>query len=209
MVMGMTGSWKTSLARYLLKITPRAFVFDPADDYDDGAIFYDQKTASDFYLENAERDYHLIYRGDQETFLAWLDVIYQSQRYMNLKPVGVFMEESSFYSTSHTIPKALDTIYTKGRRQRISVITVVQRDTQIHPLIRAQSPLWITMRQRKFSTDTKELFTSDELDRIPKLETFTPLLGAPIEGKHYIPDQPNFPLVESWSSLMRAENGQR
>lgn len=204
MVMGQTGAGKTSFAKWLLSFTPRAFLFDPLDDYEDGAIFYDFKEASDFWLSNLEADYHLIYRGERETYPAWLDMLYETQRRMDLPPLAIFMEESSFYSSSHVIPPELDAIYTKGRRQKISVVTVVQRDTQINPVIRAQSPLWVTMRQRKFSTDTKQLFTGEELDRIPNLETFTPVSGNPIEGTHYIPDQPDFPIREKWSEIMGA-----
>lgn len=202
LILGATGAGKTSFARYLLSLTPRAFVFDPADDYDDGAIFYDFESALEFYQRNCRADYHLIYRGDRETYDAWLDILYESQRHMELPPVGVWLEESSYYSSSHTIGPLMDQIYTKGRRQRISVVTVTQRDTQIHTIIRANSHVWVTMRQRKFSTDVKEMFTPDELDRIPTLETFTPVSGAPIEGTHYIMDQPNYPLVESWRGIM-------
>lgn len=204
MIMGQTGSGKTSLAKWLLGFTPRAFIFDPVDDYEDGAIFYDFEPASKFWLENISRDFHLIYRGERDTYEAWLDILYESQRNMDLPPLAIFMEEASFYSSSHKIPPLYERIYTMGRRQKISVVTVVQRDTQIAPVIRAQSPLWLTMRQRKFSTDTKELYTADELDRIPKLETFTPVTGEPIEGRHYIPDQPDFPIRESWSSIMES-----
>lgn len=205
LILGGTGAGKTTLARYLLAMTPRAFVFDPADDYDDGAIFYDFEAAAEFFERNAREDFHLIYRGDRSTYEAWLDILYEAQRHMQLPPLGVFLEESSYYSTSHNITPLLDQIYTKGRRQRISIVTVTQRDTQVNPIIRSNSHVWITMRQRKFSTDVKETFTSDELEQIQNLETFTPLISEPVEGTHFMIDQPGLPVFEKWREIVGGE----
>ena len=205
LILGQTGAGKTSLAKYLLALTPRAFVFDPRDDYDSAQPFYTFASAAAFYVEHHARDFHLIYRGEPSTYVAWLDMLFRTQRKYNDPPLGVFLEESSLYSSSHKIDGYLDRLYTQGRRQRINVVTVVQRDTQIHPIIRAQSHVWVSLRQRKFSSDVKELFTGDELERVGKLETFTPLIREPIEGRHYLPDAPGFPLVETWKRLLQGD----
>jgi energy-coupling factor transporter ATP-binding protein EcfA2 len=203
LILGQTGSGKTSLAKHLLALTPRAFVFDPRDDYAHVAPFYGFRPAVDFYLEHHARDFHLVYRGEPETYVAWLDILFRAQRQYTDPPLGIFLEESSLYSSSHKIDTFLERAYTQGRRQRINIVTVVQRDTQIHPIIRANSHVWISLRQRKFSSDVKELYTADELDRISRLKTYMPGIGPPIEGTHYIPDQPDFPLVETWTKLVR------
>lgn len=205
LLIGQTGSGKTSFAKYLLGRTPRAFVFDPRDDYDSAPPFYEFKPALDFYARHHRRPFHLIYRGDPKTFVAWLDILFRVQRMHNDPPLGVFLEESSLYSSSHVIDQYLERIYTQGRRQRINIVTVTQRDTQIHPIIRANSHVWISLRQRKFSSDVKQVFTSDDLDKLPQLKTFTPMSGAPIEGVHYLSDIPDFPLVERWSSLLQED----
>ena len=202
LLMGQTGSGKTTFARIMLGLAPRAFVFDPVDDYEDGAVFYDFDSAADFFTRNAREDFHLIYRGDRSTYVAWLDILFRAQKAETLPPIAVIMEESSFYSTSHVIGEILDTIYTKGRRQRISVLTVVQRTTQINPIIRANSQLWISMQQRNFPSDVKEVFNSDDIETIRTLETFTPVSGPPIEGKHYVTDRPGFPVFEAWKSVL-------
>lgn len=202
LILGQTGSGKTSLAKRLLEITPRAFIFDPQDDYENGGIFYDFRPAVDFYLENHARPFHLIYRGPLNTYVAWLDILFKGQRQFADAPLGIFLDESSLYSSSHSIDDMLERVYTQGRRQRISVVTVTQRDTQINPIIRANSHVWITMRQRKFSTDVKQIFTPAELDAAADLATFSPFTeGPPIEGKHYIIDPPEFPLFERWRDL--------
>lgn len=202
LIIGQTGAGKTSLAKYLLGLSPRAFVFDPRDDYDTAKPFYTFKDAADFYVKNHAKDFHLIYRGEQASFVAWLDILFRTQRKYSDPPLAVFLEESSLYSSSHKIDGFLERIYTQGRRQRINIVTVTQRDTQINPIIRANSHVWVSMRQRKFSSDVKELFTPDELERIGALEIFTPVSGEPLEGVHYVPDSPGFPLVEAWRKAL-------
>lgn len=201
LICGMTGSGKTTLARVLLSLAPRAFVFDPADDYEDGAVFESFRPAFEFYERNAREDFHLIYRGPRDTYDAWLDILYKSQRYMELPPLAIFQEEASYYSSSHNIDEGLDQIYTKGRRQGISVVTVVQRDTQINPIIRANSQVWVAMQQKNFSSDMKSAFTLEEREQIQTLETFTPFVGEPIEGKHYLVDRIGFDLFGSWKRI--------
>lgn len=203
LILGQTGAGKTSLAKYLLARTPRAFVFDPRDDYDTSPAFYTYDAAAEFYRQNHALDFHLIYRGPPDTYVAWLDILFQTQRHHSDPPLAVFLEESSLYSDSHSIDKYLETIYTQGRRQRISIVTVTQRDTQINPIIRANSHVWISMRQRKFSTDVKQMFTPDELERMQRLSVFTPVSGDPVEGTHYLPDEPDFPLLERWRQIVQ------
>lgn len=204
LILGQTGAGKTSLAKYLAKFTPRGFFFDPRDDYDHAPAYYNFQQAAAFYVENHARDFQLVYRGEQKTYVAWLDILFRTQRRYTDPPLAVFLEESSLYSSSHQIDDYLERIYTQGRRQRISIITVVQRDTQIHPIIRAQAHVWISLRQRKFSTDVKDVFPKEDLERMAHLQTYTPASGAPVEGKHYVIDPPGFPLVEAWRNILHS-----
>ena len=202
LILGQTGAGKTSLAKFFLAHTPRAFVFDPRDDYDSAEPRYTFESALAFYAEHHASDFHLIYRGPESSYVAWLDILFKTQRNYSDPPLAIFLEESSLYSSSYKIDDYLERVYTQGRRQRINIITVTQRDTQIHPIIRANSHVWISLRQRKFSTDVKELFTADELERIAQLTTYTPVTGPPIEGTHYLPDQPGYPLLANWQKML-------
>lgn len=202
LILGQTGSGKTSLAKRLLDMTPRAFIFDPQDDYDHVAPFYSFRDAADFYIKHHARRFHLVYRGPLNSYVAWLDILFKTQRRYEDEPLGIFLDESSLYSSSHSIDDYLERVYTQGRRQRISVVTVTQRDTQINPIIRANSQVWVSMRQRKFSTDVKQIFTPAELDAAASLATYSPFTeGLPVEGKHFIMDPPEFPLFERWAEL--------
>lgn len=207
LILGQTGSGKTSFAKRMAAITPRAFLFDPRDDYEHVPAYYDFASAAAFYAENHARPFHLVYRGPIDTYVAWLDLLFQGQRIEGDPPLGIFLEESSLYSSSYKIDDYLERVYTQGRRQQISVVTVTQRDTQIHPIIRANSHVWLSMRQRKFSSDVREIFTGEELDRITALERYTPMHeNLPEEGKHYVIDPPDFPIFEKWADIMKGGN---
>lgn len=208
LIVGQIGSGKTQFAKRLLSISPRAVVLDPSDDYEDGPIYTDFREAVEFFKKNLHSDYHLIYRFDPDNtaaFNAWLDLVFRSQRYLDLPPIALFLEESSYFSGARgELNHYLSRVYTKGRKPKINIVTVVQRDTQINTIIRAQSHVWISLKQYKLSTDMKETFTKSQLDTIPNLEPLKPGMVAR-EGKHYVSAPPNFDIFGVWKRRLTRE----
>lgn len=198
LITAMMGAGKTNMAKYLLSITPRAFVLDRKGEYEDGAIFTSFGECYQFFRQNMRKDWHIIFRGDTRSFIAWFDILYRAQHAYSLPPLGLFVEESSFFSTSHTIPREVEQVYTLGRAARINVVTVAQRDTQVNVLLRSQHHLWVALRQRVPGSDTREAFTKEDLELLPNLETLMPG-KVPKWGVHFVSDQGQIDLAESWT----------
>ena len=199
-LIGMTGAGKTVYAKNMLAVTPRAVVLDIQGEYEDGEVFYDWRESVDFWRAHMAEDWHIIFRGeDRSEHLAWIDILTQAQndRDLGLPPIGLFVEESSYYSDTHVIPSVLDRVYTKGRHGRISVVTVVQRLTQIHPIIRDMSPVWISFRVRSAPGVLREKFPSEDLERLPYLETLIPNV-RPEYGKHFLTDTGEVDPLAGW-----------
>lgn len=199
LILGQTGSGKSTFARQLLRVTPRAIVIDSKGvDYTDGGIWDGYRgelvdtfrDAANFLRRNLAEDYHLIFRAPSaQANLGLLKLVYYSQKRWDLPPVALFIEESGLYSTSHDIPKILEAIVTRGRQHKINSITIAQRDTQVNPIIRAQSMLTVSLYQKKFSSDFRTEMTKQELAAIQSLKTLTP--GTrPVYGTHYVTDPP-------------------
>ena len=213
-IMGMKGSGKSVLSKHLLSYAPRAIVLDRMGEYTDGAIFNDWRESVEFWRAHLAADWHIIFRGhNPAAHLAWIDVLTDAQLKaaemgQPLPPVALFVEESSFYSNTHNIGPILDALYTKGRHGYISVVSIVQRLTQIHPIIRDQSDEWITLRLRSFPSVVAERFTREDLERIPTLRTLTPDL-TPRYGVHYLTDSGESDIFGPWARTLRERSAQR
>lgn len=198
LVTGMMGAGKSNMAKYLKSITPRAFVLDRKGEYEGGAIFTDFRECYDFFRKNMRKNWHIIFRGDStESFIAWFDILYNAQHEFSLPPLGLFVEEADFFSTSHDAPQAVRVAYTMGRAALVNIVTVAQRDTQVNVLLRSQAHLWVALRQRVPGSDTKTLLQKAEVESLPDLETYIP--GDPPEwGKHFLTDQGEIDVGEYW-----------
>lgn len=172
------------------------------EEYEEGAVFYSFRESVEFFRANLRDDFHIIYRGENQIeFFGWLDIIFQAQSLPDMPPIGVFLEEASFYSTSHELDPILENVVTKGRRRRISVVSVVQWEAQQNPVIRANSTLWIALRQVSFQADTKQRFSPGDRDRIMALETLTPGI-EPVAGRHFVTHPPGLDPEAEWSGAM-------
>lgn len=202
MVLGQTGAGKSNLSRYLLRLTPRAFILDRKGEYQDGAVFTDFSECLSFFKQHMEKDWHIIYHPRESSditmeFVAWMDILWAAQNEFDLPPLGLFIEEASFLSSTHNVEKSVEKIYTLGREPQISTVTISQRDTQINKLLRTQTHMWVTLRQRNPSSDVKEVFTSEDLEKMPKLKTLMPKT-VPKYGVHYLTDLGDVELGKFW-----------
>lgn len=205
LLIGMIGTGKTQMGLRFLARSPRAVVLDRQAEYEGGAIFTDFATATTFFLENMRENWQIIYQDENpDSHVAWMDFLFQCQMNLELPPVALFLDEASYYSTSHNVDPILDKIYTKGRHARISTFTAVQRMTQINPIIRDQSHIWISLRVKSYPADMKQRFSREDLERIPFLEDITPDV-TPTYGQHYLTDVGDYPFFDKWCRVLQGD----
>jgi hypothetical protein len=165
---------------------------------DEGAIFTDIGKSVDFFKRYRSGPFHLVFRPESlEMAMAWPELIFAAQTENSELPVGLFLDESSRYSTSHKWPRVLDDVYTKSRRRRINLVTVVQWQSQVHPQIRASAHCWVVMRNKKVTQEIKEVLTNEEIEAVKGLTPLTPGVKAE-SGVHYICDLPDIDPVQMW-----------
>lgn len=200
LICGQIGAGKSNLLRYLIQFTPRVIVFDKMGEYDTAPAFHSFKEAGGFLIKNRERNFHLIFDTmDPDAYLAMMELAFDVQMSdQSLPPLALFVEEASFFSSSHTLPKPVDLIYTKGRHARINLVTIVQRMTQVHTITRDQCHVWVLMKLMSLPGDAKQRLPSGALEEIRGLETYLPGQD-PEYGRHFITDQgPSVDVVERW-----------
>ncbi|MFW6198663.1 MAG: hypothetical protein ACOC5E_02445 [Acidobacteriota bacterium] len=206
LVTGKKESGKTTLARELLRHTRRAVVLDRLG-HD-----YPEVPAADTFEEFAGAYRHV--RGDPAfqlrltdhrtgAHLAAMRLVSRLQEREELPPVGLFMEEASFYSSTGDLPDVVDAVSSKGRHWRISTVVVTQRATQVHPLLFDNSDLVVTFRLRSFPQKIRELWPREELEEIKRLEEIGPDdyrhgPPVPVKGTHYLVDPPEVDVLERW-----------
>lgn len=207
LVCGKKEAGKTTLARHLLRHTRRAVVLDrlghdypsisrPCDTFEEFARAYRHlrdEPAWQLRLTAHETGDHL----------AAMRLVAHCQAQEDLEPVGVFMEEASFYSSTGNLPDVVDQVGSKGRHWGISVVTVTQRATQVHPLLFDNSDLLVCFRLRSFPQKLRQLLPPEDLEKIKRLEEIGPedyRDGPPVpeKGRHYLVDPPEVDVLERW-----------
>jgi len=198
LLIGTTGSGKTTLAKRMLSCSPRAIVLDTESEYEDGAVMEDFRQAVEFMRDTRRTDFHLIFRSDSvHELFGIMDCCYQMQRLESLPPLAIFLEEASLYSTSHELDPILERLMTKGRRQCLNVVTVCQWESQQHVMIRAMSRLWVALQQYTLSGDMQKRFSVGQRSDIMTLEPLVPGV-EPEYGKHYVTSPPEFDVQGAW-----------
>lgn len=206
LVTGRTGSGKTSLVRTMTYSTPRVIYLDILGDYTDGEVISDFRTATRYYMDRRGSDFRIIFRGkgraqvDREAMLSFLRLVQrvQSEENGREKPVGIVLEESGVYSTSYELPDILHDLYLYGRRWGVALLTVVQRDVQVHPIVRANSQLVVSMSNLKLSSDLAQFFDLSEIATLDVYNTHAQPKLYPVYGKHYVTYPPDIDPVGYW-----------
>lgn len=189
LIVGGTGSGKTSLARILVDPLPRLLVFDSSEDTIWNTVatpFTDPGRAMDFVFDHAERDYQAVLRfRREETYLPVLGALYELHRDHDLPPLVVVMEEASVWSETRDIPGELEAVATRGRKHGLVLVSIAQETTQLNPTIRRQAFLTVTLRQHTLPTDLKSQLTSSEERQVRQLATVDPYT-VPRAGEHFV-----------------------
>lgn len=214
LVVGTSGSGKTSIARQLLQLTPRAVVVDPQGDYgaDPGVETFPTFAAwSAAFLERHESDaWRLAYSpkvgpAADGGFRAVMALTYRARMMLRDRdgcepaPVGVFLEEASIYSDANSAPAELDWLVRAGRKAGISTVNVVQADVDIAKTVRRNMTATIAFRSHRPGTELRRSFDPSEL---AGLDTLFGPGGPAVEGTHYLVDPPGVDPYQDWRAAV-------
>lgn len=212
LITGTSGSGKTSMARQLLQLTPRAVVIDPQGDYaaDPGVIRFEtfRQLATYLIAREDSDDFRLAYcpaagLGADDAFRAVMDLTFrfQSQR-PDRPPIGVFLEEASIYSRSNVVPEEVDRLIRTGRTWGINTVSVVQGDVDIGKSLRRNITLNVFMRQYLTSATVRELIPEyrGQLDELEVMERGP--ATRPEYGRHFLTFPPDTFPHRAWASAV-------
>lgn len=187
LIVAQTGAGKTNFAKLLASVTPRLIILDRKNEYD-GPVFDDFRELLDFLLEHPQEDFHAIFRDRRPlAHLGVMDMVAEMQEKEKLPPLAILAEESSYYSETNNISPIVNRAYTAGRHGQLSMMSVIQHPSQIHPIIRSSSDMWISLRMREVTSVMKEVFPKEDQKRIPLLKTLFPGT-TPVYGTHFLTD---------------------
>jgi type II secretory ATPase GspE/PulE/Tfp pilus assembly ATPase PilB-like protein len=208
LVIGSPGSGKSVLAKALLARVPRSVVFDPMAEYfpvketTAQLITNSADEAIGFLADCYDEDFSLVYRTDGYATVEEYDLICQMIERMQQEPaagpLALAMEEASTFSTTTTIGDQIRRIHNMGRKWGISVLSIIQVDTDAHRILRANAHVVVAMRQMKLSTDMRRLFRQQDVTKLEGMDQggYVPV---PIEGRHYLLAPLGADLFGQWS----------
>lgn len=188
LVLGQTGSGKTTFVRSeILPRSPRYVIFDKFKDYSDaGEVFEDFEEITDYMLEYLEHDFRVVFQGESDdAYHALFHFILHAQKWYDLPPLLVVLEEASEYASSYNVLPEIEYAYKYARRYGIYICAVSQRDVLIHPVMRDNSQAFVVFAQQKISGDYRPIF-GERLNRLPHLKPISGPDWKPKPGENFI-----------------------
>ena len=209
LVTGQPGAGKSTLARWLARLAYRVLVLDPVGDYTAAGLDDELRTASvdartvraaiTALVELREEPSAIIFRPEDEEspdreYGLLLRAVELVQQAKGAAPLAIVVDEASLASDTHTIIPELRRLLNLGRRWRVSVVTVVQVDTDIHRVTRRNAHVIAALRQSVPSTELRRLFPSANL---AELEPLRPP-ADPVQGRHFVTFPADLELRAAW-----------
>jgi len=186
-IVGQKGSGKTTFARQLAELAPRVIIVDRFFEYP-GAVATDFASAVDYLAANWRNRFRLVCRFSNDLYHRELFryLVVTARRCPTL-PIAVVLEEADFFADPTAIEPVIAYAYKYGRHWRLNFLAVARGDTDLHRIVINNSDCLVAFRSRKFSGNMRTMFAQEDLQRIMKLETHTPLVrGLPTKDRHYL-----------------------
>jgi hypothetical protein len=204
LIVGRSGSGKTSLARALIDRTARAIVLDREHEYDVPAaiITYDYAEAAAAICSRRWQPFVVIYRPELEgDYLRLLRLAEHVQAVEPHGPLAIYLEEASCYSHTHDVADVVRGIYNRGRHRRISIVSTVQVDTDVHRVMRRNSAYTVTLAQNQLTTELGSKFRPADVQRLVPLESENRPIAEPVQGRHFLVYPAGVSLYDRWEEL--------
>ena len=183
-VLGKKGHGKSSLIKKRIKDLPRYVVFDPKMEYSKGTIFEDFGSFLMFMERNYKGRYHAVCRfGNDEEYIRAVDLINETGN------TTAIIEELYFFLNVRSKPDSFDRLFRYGRHERINIIAINQRASEIPRHFTSQADKIISFKQTepadlKYLRDTSYI-GKEGAERVSNLKKFNGK-GEIIEGTHFI-----------------------
>lgn len=204
LIVGRTGSGKTAVARALIRRSARAIVLDREHEYDiDGAdTAYSFAEAADILLERRHGEFVLVFRPDLEgDYIRMLLLASHVQSTEPHGPLVIVIEEASHYSDTYNVEGIVRELYNAGRRRRITMVSVIQVDTDIHRVSRRNSRIIVSMAQNWLTGEMQSKFDLETVQQLRPLELERQWIPEPVQNVHFAVYPPAIDLYAWWAEM--------
>ncbi len=146
LILGRTGSGKTTLAKEIMQQFPRRITLDPLEEYNSGVIVRDFTRLYEYLTRpgfDAERDpFVLTFRARSTVDREFL---FKFVKEMN--DILLTVEEAEIYLDPRSLNEDFSDLINYGRHREISLLAIARRVPEISIEFRAQITEFITFRQ--------------------------------------------------------------
>lgn len=210
-VAGQQGAGKSTLAGFLAESAARVVACDMLRDYPwiEGVGSYHEfaRTFPDLHAAGGQWSIAIRHRNPAH-HLAALRLVYNAQEAAKragepVRPIALLLEETGLFTGAHQLPETLQWISTTGRHFQLSYVVVVQRSTQVPPMLGTNADVVVAMQTRREDTVLRECFTKEERSRIRELvkvqdDDDLPMGERPVQGRNFLTDPPDADVYEQF-----------
>lgn len=200
LIVGRTGSGKTTLARALVRMAARVVVLDRKMEYDtrESIACYSFAEFADTFMSLRFGAFCISFRPSLESdYGRAMTLVRAVQRSEPHGPLVLTLEEASNYGNQSGVDENVRQLYNAGRHERISMLSIVQVDTDFHRVARYGSEIVCTFYQHKLSGDMQSMFKLDDVMQLTSLKhDYT---EWPEQGRHFLTYPDDIDLYEQWA----------
>lgn len=200
-IVGQKGSGKTTFAKALAALSTRHVIIDRLWEYEEGDIMTNYEHALERLAQLWRRDFRIVVRFRQDQFYSeYFHFLAEVSDRCPFRPVSVTVEEADFFMSPHKIDPHLSYLYRYGRHFKINLISIARGETDIHRDAVANADCFVVFRSHRFSTEMRERFEKEDLQRIRELETLVPGT-TPEKDVHYVTYPANVDPFAMWKAV--------
>lgn len=182
-----------------MRLSARVIVLDRKLEYDPpGALYaYSMREFADLFMAHRWEPFALVFRPRMESdYGRAMELARSVQQSEPHGPLVIVLEEASNYGSASGVDETVRQLYNAGRHERISMLAVIQVDTDFHRVARYGSEVIVTFRQHKLSADMQSMFALEQVAALRTLkEDFT---HEPEQGVHFLTYPSDVDLYETW-----------
>lgn len=176
-------------------------MLDRKVEYDlDGAVYaYTLREAVELFCALRWQAFVLVVRlREPAEYPPLLEVIMHAQDVEPHGPVVVIAEEFSAYSETQSIDPVFRDAFNAGRHLRLSLVTVIQLDTDVHRVTRGNAGVIVSLAQNRLSNDLSRHFRYEDVAALVPLDkAYTP---EPEQDTHFL-CSPDVDLYAEWTEI--------